>query len=242
VKYGMISEDKFYDRAKKFVLLGNTEDKLFTVEEYRERIKENQTDKYDRLVGIYTADADKQHTLIASVQERGYDVLKFEHAIDAPFIQALEQKEEKITFVRVDSATPDQLVQKDEEKEIVLSEEEQETVKGLFTEIVGTAGTVELKPLDTTDTPVQIVRPEFMRRMKEMQMLQGMDPGMFPDSFQVIVNANNPIVKEQILAKEDPDTRSENATHLYQLALLSQQMLSGAELKAFVDRSMKMLS
>lgn len=240
VKYGMISEEKFYDRGVKFVLLENTDEKKFTLEEYKERIKENQTDKHDKLVAIYTADEDKQHTLVAGAKERGYDVLKLEHAIDAPFIQSLEQKE-GMTFVRVDSATPDQLVQKDEEKENLLSEEDQTTVKTIFTDIVGQAGSVELKPLDTTDAPVQIVRPEFMRRMKEMQMLQGMDTSMFPDMYNVIVNANNPVVKEQILSKEDEGERTENATHLYQLALLSQQLLSGADLKAFVDRSVKMM-
>ncbi|MEM9929630.1 MAG: molecular chaperone HtpG [Bacteroidota bacterium] len=240
VKYGMISEEKFYDRATKFVLFENTDNNKYTLEEYKERIKENQTDKYDKLVAIYTADEDKQHTLVAGAKERGYDVLKLEHAIDAPFIQSIEQKE-GMTFVRVDSATPDQLVQKDEEKENLLNEDEQTSVKDLFTSVVGDAGTVELKPLDTTDAPVQIVRPEFMRRMKEMQMLQGMDTSMFPDMYQVIINANNPVVKEQVLSKDDEEERTENATHLYQLALLSQQLLSGAELKAFVDRSVKMM-
>ncbi len=241
VKYGMVSDDKFYDRAAKFALLENTEGKFFTTEEYRERIKEHQTDKYDRLVAIYTADADRQHTLVEAARDRGYDVLKLEHAIDAPTIQSLEQKEDKITFVRVDSATPDQLVQKDEEKENLLSEEESETITTLFGGVVGSAGTVELKPLDVQDAPVQIVRNEFMRRMKEMQMMQGMDPGMFPDSYQVVVNANNPIVKERILAETDENARTANAKYLYQLAQLSQQLLSGAELKAFIDRSLKQL-
>jgi molecular chaperone HtpG len=240
VKYGMISEEKFYDKATKFVLLENTDARKFTLEEYKERIKENQTDKHKRLTAIYTADEDRQHTLVTGAIDRGYDVLKLEHAIDAPFIQSLEQQE-GMTFVRVDSATPDQLVQKEEEKELLLSEEEQKTVKSIFTTVVANKGQVELKPLDTTDAPVQIVRPEFMRRMKEMQQLQGMDTSMFPDMYNVIVNANNPVVKAQILAKEDEAERTENATHLYQLALLSQQMLSGAELKAFVDRSMKMM-
>ena len=240
VKYGMISEEKFYDRAKKFVLLENTDKRKFTLEEYKERIAENQTDKHDKLIGIYTADEDRQHTLVAGAIDRGYDVLKLEHAIDAPFIQSLEQKE-GMTFVRVDSATPDQLVQKDEEKELLLSEEEQTTVKDLFSAVVADKGNVELKPLDTTDAPVQIVRNEFMRRMKEMQQLQGMDTSMFPDMYNVVVNANNPVVKEQILNNEDEAARTENATHLYQLALLSQQLLSGAELKAFVDRSVKMM-
>lgn len=240
VKYGMISEEKFYDRAKKFVLLENTDKRKFTLEEYKERIAENQTDKHDKVIGIYTADEDRQHTLVAGAIDRGYDVLKLEHAIDAPFIQSLEQKE-GMTFVRVDSATPDQLVQKDEEKELLLSEEEQTTVKDLFTAVVADKGNVELKPLDTTDAPVQIVRNEFMRRMKEMQQLQGMDTSMFPDMYNVVVNANNPVVKEQILNNEDEAARTENATHLYQLALLSQQLLSGADLKAFVDRSVKMM-
>jgi molecular chaperone HtpG len=240
VKYGMISEEKFYDRAKKFVLLENTEKRKFTLEEYKERIAENQTDKHDKIIGIYTADEDRQHTLVAGAIDRGYDVLKLEHAIDAPFIQSLEQKE-GMTFVRVDSATPDQLVQKDEEKELLLSEEEQTTVKDLFSAVVAEKGNVELKPLDTTDAPVQIVRNEFMRRMKEMQQLQGQDTSMFPDMYNVVVNANNPVVKEQILNNEDEAARTENATHLYQLALLSQQLLSGADLKAFVDRSVKMM-
>ncbi|CAH1000583.1 Chaperone protein HtpG [Neolewinella maritima] len=241
VKYGMVSEEKFYDRASKFALLENTEGKFFTIEEYCERIKEQQTDKYERLVGIYTADATRQHTLVEAARDRGYDVLKLEHAIDAPTIQTLEQKEDKLTFVRVDSATPDQLVQKDEEKENLLDETQQETITKLFTDAVGTGGTVELKPLDVQDAPVQIVRNEFMRRMKEMQMMQGMDANMFPDSYQVVVNANNPIVKERLLDVEDEATRAENATYLYQLAQLSQQLLTGADLKAFIDRSMKMM-
>ena len=242
VKYGMISEDKFYDKAKKFVLLENTEGQKFTIKEYRERITENQTDKHDRLVGIYTADKDKQHTNIAAATSRGYDVLTLEHAIDAPFIQSLEQKEDKITFVRVDSATPDQLVQKDEEKENLLSEEETTTVNTVFSGLVGDKGSVEVKPLDTTDAPVQIVKPEFMRRMKEMQLMQGMDASMFPDMYNVIVNANNPLVKENILSKEDEGERAENAKYLYQLALLSQQMLTGKDLKEFIDRSTAMMS
>ncbi len=241
VKYGMVSDDKFYDRATKFALLENTEAKFFTIEEYRERIKENQTDKYDRLVAIYTADADRQHTLVEAARDRGYDVLKFEHAIDAPTIQSLEQKEDKMTFVRVDSATPDQLVQKDEEKEHLISEEEQKQLTQIFSGVVGNAGTVELKPLDVQDAPVQIVRNEFMRRMKEMQMMQGMDPSMFPDSYQVVVNANNPVVKERILGEENEQVRTANAKYLYQLAQLSQQLLSGAELKVFIERSLKQL-
>ena len=241
VKYGMISEDKFYDKAKKFVLLETTEGDKMTLKEFREKASENQTDKHDRLVGIYTADAERQHTLISAARERGYEVLKLEHAIDAPFIQGLEQKEDKITFVRVDSATADQLVQKDEEIENLLSEEEVTTVDELFKGIIGTKGSVEVKPLGTTDAPVQIVRPEFMRRMLEMQAMQGMDTSAFPDMYNVIVNANNPLVKETVLSVDDETQRGENAKHLYQLALLSQQMLTGAELQEFIDRSVGLM-
>ena len=241
VKYGMITDEKFYDRAQKFALLENTDGKFFTIAEYRERIQDQQTDKHDRLVAIYTADVDKQHGLIEGARGRGYDVLRMEHGIDAPVIQTLEQKEDKLTFVRVDSATPDQLVQKDEETENLLSEEDQQTVTELFTGVVGEANNVELKALDTKDAPVQIVRNEFMRRMKEMQMMQGMDAGLFPDSLQIVVNANNPIIKERVLGVEDEAQRKANAEHLYQLALLSQQLLTGKELQAFVQRSMGML-
>lgn len=240
VKYGMVTEDKFYDRAKKSALLKNTDGKFFTLEEYQERIAANQTDKHDKKIAIYTNNAEVQHGPIQGATERGYDVLVLEQAfIDNPFIQTLERKEEGWTFVRVDSATPDQLVQKDEEIENLLGEEDTNTIKELYTELVGSKGTVEVKPLGTTDQVVQIVKPEFMRRMKEMQMMQGMDASMFPDTYQVIVNANNPLVKERILAESDDETRKEKADYLYKLALVGQQMLTGEELTAFVKRSLE---
>lgn len=242
VKYGLITEEKFYDRAKKIALVKNTDGKYFTMEEYRERITANQTDKHDRVVGIYTNNADTQHTAIEAAKERGYDVIVLDQAfIDNPFIQTLEQKEDKFTLVRVDSATADQLVQKDEESENHLGEDETKTVKALFTGLVGSAGTVDVKPLGVNDQVVQIVKPEFMRRMKEMQLMQGMDVGMFPDTYQVIVNANNPIVKEQLLAEADEAQRAEKADYLYQLALVSNQMLTGEALSKFVKRSLGML-
>ncbi|PHI19730.1 molecular chaperone HtpG [Lewinellaceae bacterium SD302] len=239
VKYGMITEDKFYDRAKKSALLKNTDGKFFTLAEYQERIAANQTDKHDKVIAIYTNNADVQHSPIQGAKDRGYDVLVLDQGmIDSPFIQTLERKEEGWTFVRVDSATPDQLVQKDEEIENLLGEEETEKVKELYTEIVGSNGTVEVKPLGTTDQVVQIVKPEFMRRMMEMQAMQGMDTSMFPDTYQVIVNANNPLVKERLLAEADEEARKEKADYLYKLALVSQQMLSGEELTKFVQRSL----
>ncbi len=242
VKYGILSEEKFYDKALKSALLKSTDGKFFTLEEYRERIAANQTDKHDRLVGIYTNDAKAQHAAIQAAKERGYEVLEFNQPfIDNPFIQTLEQKENKLTFVRVDSATADQLVQKEGEAVNLLGEEETNSVKELFASVVGSAGTVEIKPLAEKDQVVQIVKPEFMRRMKEMQMLQGMDATMFPDMYQVVINANNPMVKEQILTETDEDRRKDKADYLYKLALVGQQMLSGEELTQFVNRSMQLL-
>ncbi len=243
VKYGILSEEKFYEKALKTALLKSTSGKYYTLEEYRERVKANQTDKHDRLVGIYTNDAKIQHGPIQAALERGYEVLEFNQPfIDNPFLQSLEQKEDKITFVRVDSATPDQLVQKDEAAVNLLGEEETKTVKELFSGIVGSAGTVEVKPLSEKDQVVQIVKPEFMRRMKEMQMLQGMDASLFPDTYQVVVNANHPMVKDRILATQDEEQRKDKADYLYKLALVSQQLLTGEELTKFVQRSLSMLS
>lgn len=239
VKYGMISDEKFYEKAGKFALLKNTEDELFTLSEYRDKVKAAQTDKHDRVVYVYTNDRDGQHTSVSAARERGLDVLLLDHVIDNHFIQQLEVKEDKITFVRVDSETPNNLVQKDEEISSVLSEEQQESVKKLFGEITSEGAQVETKALGPNDQPVHIVRPEFMRRMKEMQAMQGMDPKMFPDMFTVVINTNHPIVAEKLAA--EGEDRKETADYLYKLAMLSQGMLKGADLTAFMQKSMSFL-
>ncbi len=237
VKYGMISEDKFYDRATKFLLLKNTDDQYFTLEEYREKIKGNQTDKHDRHIFIYTSHVDEQHTAVEAVKERGYDVLVLDHLIDAHFMQQLEQKEDKLTFTRVDADTPDHLVQTDEEKELVLSEDQQNALKELFGKFAD-KNRVEIKPLSPDDRPVQIVQPEFMRRMKDMQALQGMDGAMFPDMFNVVINGNHPLIASKLLEAED-GKQTEIADYLYKLALLSQNMLKGKEMSAFLKKSLE---
>lgn len=237
VKYGMISDEKFYDKAKKFVLFGSVDDKMYTLDEIREQVKDKQTDKYDRTVLIYTHAPDAHHTAIQAAQKRGYEVLVLDNVLDNHFINALEGKEDKLTFVRIDSETVDNLVQTDETKESVLNEEQQEKVKELFSGLVDSNAQVELKPLAPDDQPVQIVRPEFMRRMKEMQAMQGMSPDMFPDMFTVIVNSNHPLVAELL----EGDSASATAGHLYDLALLSQNMLKGEKLTAFMNRSLNLL-
>ena len=237
VKYGMLSEKKFYDRAQKFALLKNNEGTYYTIADYLELISANQTDKYERRVAIYASHPATQHGAIQAARDRGYDVLVMDHPIDSAFIQTLEQKQEKLTFVRIDSAPIDQLVQTDEERESQLDEDQQKAVTDLFQGIVKEGNTVSVKPLDSSDQPVQIVRNEFMRRMKEMQALQGMDPSMFPDSFEVVVNANHPVIKDRLLSAEG-DEQGQKAQQLYRLALLSQNLLTGEELTNFVKESL----
>jgi len=239
VKYGMISEEKFYDKAVDFALLQNVDDAYFTLDEYRQKVKDLQTDKHDKLVFLYTNQLAAHDSFIQSAKARNYDVLLFDQVLDNHFIQQLEHKLGDVTFVRVDSDTVDNLVQKDESAEAVLSEKEQEKVKNLFGEMAGEGHQVQVKPLSPEDQPVVITRPEFLRRMKEMQALQGMDASMFPESFQVVINANHPLIAEKLVRMKKEEKRQSLARHLYDLARLNQGMLTGADLTAFVKRSLE---
>lgn len=240
VKYGMISDEKFYDKGTKFVLLKNVDEETFTLADYREKVDATQKDKHERTVLIYANDPASQDAAITAAKKQGYDVLLMDHIIDNHFIQTLEQKEDKLTFVRIDSDTVDNLVQTDEEKESVLSEEQTESVKTLFGSVAGEGKTIEVKALSPDDQPVQLVRPEFMRRMKEMQAMQGMDLGAFPDDLKVIVNGNHPLVADKLLTAEGEE-QAAVADYMYKLALLNQNMLKGSELTAFVEKSLGFL-
>lgn len=243
IKYGMLSDDKFYERAQKFVLLKNTQNEYFTLEAYQEKVKAIQTDKNDKLVLLYTNSPDDHHLQIKAAENRGYDVLVFDQVIDNHFLQQLEYKEQGLSFSRVDSDTLDQLIQKEENAESVLSEDEQKTVKTIFESVLGEASMakVELKPLAPEEAPVQITRPEFMRRMKEMQAMQGADANMFPDSYNVIVNSNHPLIVDSLLKASSDDEKNDMAAYLFNLARLSQQMLRGQDLASFVEKSLGML-
>ncbi|HHH55110.1 MAG TPA: molecular chaperone HtpG, partial [Bacteroidetes bacterium] len=184
VKYGMMTDDKFFEKAKKFNLFKNEEGKYFTFDEYIKKIEANQKDKHNKLVLIYANDAKAQHSYIESVKEQGYDVLIMDNIIDVHFMQFVETKETNITFVRVDSDTPDNIVQKDEQKESVLSEKQQEKIKELFvSSLKDEKNNIELKALSPEELPVLITKPEFMRRMKEMQQYQNMGLGEMPDMY-----------------------------------------------------------
>ena len=242
VKYGMLSDEKFHDKAVDFALLKNTEGEHFTIEDYKAKIKENQTDKHDKLVMIYTNNPAEHHSFIDSVKNYGYDVLEFDTIIDNHFMQHLEHKLQDTTFVRVDSDIAHNIVQKDEEMESVLSEKEEEKIKGLFEAKVSQAGaTVELKPLSPQDQPVMITKPEFMRRMKEMQALQGMQMDGMPDSYNIVINTNHPLVTDKLIKMRSEEKKEDFVRHLYNLALLNQGMLKGPELTSFINKSIDYL-
>ena len=242
VKYGMLSDEKFHGRAVKFALLKNVDGEYFTLEEYKEKIKANQTDKYDKQVFLYSNNSKEHHSFVEAAKNRSYDVLEMDNIIDSHFMQHLEHKGGDITFVRVDSDTIDNLVQKDEKTESLLTEKEEEKVKDLFTnQITEQGATVVLKPLSTDDQPVLITRPEFMRRMKEMQAMQGMNMDHFPDSYNVVVNTNHPLVADKLLKMRSEEKKTEFVKHLYNLALLNQGMLKGEGLTSFINKSIEFL-
>jgi molecular chaperone HtpG len=241
VKYGMISDEKFNEKAMSFALLRNIDNQYFTIEEYKEKIKANQTDKHNKLICIYANDLKGQHSYIKAAKDYGYDVLEMDTIIDNHFMQHLEYKGQDLTFVRVDSETPDNLVQKDETKESVLSQAEQDKVKDIFTNSVKNLGMghIELKAMSPNDHPVVITKPEFMRRMKEMQALQGMDMNMFPDSHNVVINTNHPLIADKLIKMKSEEKKADFANYLHDLALLNQNMLNGEELSAFISRSLE---
>jgi molecular chaperone HtpG len=238
VKYGMLTEDNFFDRAKKFCLLENTENQFFTLDEYREKVKEHQTDKNDKVVYLYATNLHDQDLFIQGARGLGYDVLLFDQPlIDPHFMQKVEHSLEKTSFVRVDADTASHLIAKDTQADSVLSEADSKSLEGWFQGIMTDGmGRVETKALSPEEQPVVITKPEFMRRMREMYALQGQDMG-FPDSYNLVVNTNHPVFAQKILKIEDEGKRNEALQYLYDLARLHQNMLKGSELTAFIKRS-----
>jgi molecular chaperone HtpG len=239
VKYGTISDEKFAERSPEFMLLKTIDNQYFTLEEFKDKVKENQTDKNGRLILIYTNSPDAHDAQIQTAQAYGYQVLEMDNVIDNHFMQHIESKGDNLTFVRVDSETVDNLVQKDDKRESVLSEAEQKTVKTTFESLVGGPSvSVELKPLSADDQPVQITRNEFMRRMNEMRQFQAMDFGAMPDAMNLVVNTNHPLIADKLLKITGVEEQKDFAKYLYDLAQVQQGMLKGADLTAFVKRSL----
>ncbi len=238
IEYGMIADPKFFERAEKFMLLKDTEGKYYTLEEYKKQIEENQKNKDGRLVYLYATNADEQYSNIENAKSKGYNVLLLDGILDAHFISTLEQKYGDCQFARVDSASIDKLIEKEEEsKESKLNDEQKESVKKAFEEIIDkTSFNVEFSNLNEADAPVEVIQNEFMRRMKEMSAMNGMSMwGGMPDSYTLMLNANNPVIASLVDKNEE---EQKNTIHqLYDLARLSKNLLKGKDLNEFVKRS-----
>jgi len=246
VKYGIISDEKFAEKAKEFTLLKNTDGKYFTLKEYEEKVKPNQTDKDKNVVYLYSSDVKKQHSFIEIANNRAYDVLVMDGVLDSHFINHLEQKLEKTQLKRVDSETIDKLIAKDEAVASVLSKEEEESVKTIFETAINNKNMiVAVESHSPDDLPVTITMSEWMRRMKDMSRTGG-GGGMYgfmgnmPDSYNVAINGNHALV-QKILKAESEEQKTKLAKQVYDLALLSQNMLTGADLTNFIKRSVELV-
>ena len=245
VQYGMISDEKFYEKAAKFALLKTTDNKYFTFDEYENLVKPNQTDKDKKLIYLYATNVQEQHAYIDAAKNRGYEVLLMETMLDPHYINHLESKLKDISFVRVDSDTIDKLIKKDENTASKLTEEQQNQLKPI---IEGTISkeqfTVVFENLNEKDAPMVITRPEFMRRMKDMNQLGGGGAmgfyGNMPDMYNLVVNSNHPLISK-ILSETDTDKQVNLAKQATDLALLSQGLLKGESLTNFIKRSVELI-
>ena len=251
VEYGMLTDERFNDRASKFSLLKNVEGKYFTFDEYKTLIESSQTDKNGDAIYLYCSNTQEQYTHIEAAKEKGYDVLQLDGQLDVHWVGLLEQKLEKTRFVRVDSDTIEHIIQKEDIKEVELTDEQKEslteTVKAQIPVIANTEFGVEFKSLGENSKPIQITQNEFSRRMKEMAAMQQQMAfyGEMPDTYQVVLNVQHPLIKELLDSSKDKDketllndtTSDGRLKHIVDLALLSNGMLKGEALSNFVKRS-----
>lgn len=241
IEYGMLSDDKFFERVKKFALVQNTAKETFTIDEYLEKIKENQVNKNGETVILYTANAEAQHSFIAKANKKGYDVAVLDSPLTSHYIQKLESEYEKVKFARVDADSMDKLIEKEENTVSALSDKQQEELKEAMESNVDKAKfTVRLENMDSDELPLTITVPEFMRRMKEMQMTGGgMFMGDLPESYELIVNTNHPLASK--ILEAEGDLRGDLIRHATDLAMLQQNLLHGEALTNFIQRSVDSL-
>jgi molecular chaperone HtpG len=245
IEYGMLSEDKFFDKAKKFALYPTVGGSYFTFDELLEKTKASQTDKDGNHVVLYAANKDAQHSYIQAATEKGYEVLILDSPIISHLMQKLEGSAEKVKFTRVDADHIDNLIKKDDNVISKLSDEETATLKPIIEGAVNSKTyTVQLEAMDSAASPFIITVPEFMRRMKEMQASGGgggmMGMGNFPDMYNLVVNTNSPLVSE-ILNNKDEEKQKNLISQAFDLAKLSQNLLHGEELTNFVKRSYELI-
>ncbi|MFP7656178.1 molecular chaperone HtpG [Chryseobacterium proteolyticum] len=244
IEYGMISEEKFYEKSDKFSLYPTVDGTYFLWNELTEKIKPAQTDKDGNLIILYASNADEQHSYIQSAKDKGYEVLLLDSPIVPHLIQKLESTKEKVSFVRVDADHVNNLIKKDEPVISKLNDSEKESLKKNVEETISDAKfTVQLEDLDSTDAPFTITQPEFMRRMKDMQATGGggmFGMGGFPEMYNLVVNSNSEFAG-QILKTENQEEKASMIKYALDLAKLSQNLLKGKDLTDFIQRSYKQL-
>ena len=240
VKYGMLTEDKFYEKAVNFFLLKDVESKYYTFDEYKELVKVNQEDKDKNIVWLYTTDTEEQYSYLETAKKKGYNVLLFNEVLDAHFFNLLEQKFEKTRIKRIDSASFDDLIDKDEKKESVLSKENLEKIEALFKEVIGDErNMVKTEALSPDDPPVLITEDEFFRRMNDMAKMGNNMYGMgaMPPMYNIVINSNHALSKK-LTEMEEEDKKKILASQMYDLARLSKNILKGKDLNIFIERSL----
>ncbi|MDX1328910.1 MAG: molecular chaperone HtpG, partial [Arenibacter sp.] len=244
IEYGMLSEEKFFEKADKFALYPTVDGAFYTFEELQEKLKENQTDKDDKLVILYASNQEEQHSYIEAAKDKGYEVLLLDSPIVSHLMQKLETSKENISFARVDADHLDNLIKKEDTPISKLSEEEQESLKTSIEETINNKSyTIQLEAMDSNASPFIITEPEFMRRMKEMQQTGG--GGMFgmgnmPEMYNLVVNTNHELVSE-ILNTKTAKKKARLINQSLDLARLSKGLLKGEELTNFIKRSYEMV-
>jgi len=238
IEYGMLSEEKFYEKAEKFALYPTVNDQYLTLEELKKKISKTQTDKDGKLVILYTSNKDEQHSYIEAAKDKGYEILVLDSPIISHLIQKIETSNDKITFSRVDADVIDKLIKKENEELSKLDDKEKEKLKKIIEENVPKEKyTVQLESMDSNAAPFVITFPEFMRRMKEMQQSGGNSMfGNMPEIYNLIINVNNPINSE-ILKSKSKDKKERLIKQSLDLAKLSQNLLKGEDLTSFIKRS-----
>jgi len=242
IEYGMLSEEKFFEKSEAFALYPTVDGTYYTYEELYNKIKAKQTDKDDKLVILYASNAEEQHSYIEQAKNKGYKVLLLDSPIIGHLIQKLEGSKENVSFTRVDGDTLENLIKKEETVISKLSDKEKETLKPLIEEVVKEGGyTVQLEALDSQSLPFVLTQPEFMRRMKEMQQTGGGGMmGNMPDMFNLVVNTNHALIG-QILATKTQKKKERLIQQALDLAKLSQNLLKGEALTQFIQRSVDLI-
>ena len=244
VQYGMLTDEKFCERAMKFYLLKGVDGSYYTLDSYREKIKALQTDKDKTVCYLYASNAEEEHAYIEKAKAKGYDVLLMDSPLESHFINLLEQKIEKTRFVRVDSDTVEKLIPHDDSIPEKLSKEEKEKLQPIIEgEVDKQKFTVQLESLEEDDAPMQVTQSEFMRRYREMAQTSGGGMGFYgelPESYNLVVNINHPLIG-RVLNETDGEKQKELVHQLTDLALLANGLLKGEALSKFLKRSVEMI-